>query len=291
MFSRQKSSFKPFQALANGFNGNFHCDVEIRTQGGWKINAHSFYLASCSKFLQKCLENVRPGTVPTIYLPDVKPSVVQALLQFIYTGETNLHKDDIEEFYSIGKCLQMDAINEVSEHSCIPRPPISTNLTNLSYQRPIEEGELMQDDPLDDVDDDSNDAEMLDEPNDVTLCADGVKKHQIVCRQNLPYFKTKLQASIATLYSSFDINMEVNFKVELNTDPLSVKSSTKCPICRKSFNLYARLDRQRNRFIQWNTSKYRLHFKQKHSRTPEALPPTENYDCDIVKVEMDEFGT
>lgn len=80
----------PFHVLEFGHSTGIHCDVEIKTQGGWKINAHSFHLATCSKFLKECLRDVLPGRIPTIYLPDTKPSVVQGLLTFIYTGLINI---------------------------------------------------------------------------------------------------------------------------------------------------------------------------------------------------------
>lgn len=290
IISKHKSNWNPTQVLKFGHSTELHCDVEIKTQGGWTIKAHSFHLAACSKFLKQCLKQVVPGKFPTLYLPDVKPSVVQGLLTFIYTGDVYLNQEDTDDFFSTAKMLNIEAVNELAMSDFEKRQVkfqtrCETTTIDVGFdsaesptdfqesafesfdnntiyipQENDEDGMVSEsDNPLND--DDNPDQWTKELAHDIMQ----KKQHQIVCHKNLPFFKAKLYSVLSNLYRAHDVDIEVikpELEMKLNMNPRRVRSKTECPLCNNNVNVSARLTKDKKRFIQWNICHYRKHIEK-----------------------------
>lgn len=73
------------------FDNSLESDCNLISAQGVRFQAHQIVLSSSSEFFQKILSEL-PSTVetPTICIPDIETSILEAILKFIYTGETNI---------------------------------------------------------------------------------------------------------------------------------------------------------------------------------------------------------
>lgn len=73
------------------FNSHLESDCTLISAQGVRIQSHQIILSSSSEFFRKILSEL-PISVeaPTIHIPDVDTSVLEAVLKFIYTGECNI---------------------------------------------------------------------------------------------------------------------------------------------------------------------------------------------------------
>ena len=77
-------------------------DVTLATQDGETRDAHKVILSSCSKFFANILMKTHHIN-PFIYLRGVNMKELNLLLQFIYLGQCEVEKDDLEMVLSVGK--------------------------------------------------------------------------------------------------------------------------------------------------------------------------------------------
>ena len=88
-------------------------DVTLVSDDQVQIKAHKIILSSCSPVLKKLLLD-NPHPHPMIYLSGVKHEQLESILQWMYFGETNVYKDNIEEFIEIGKYLEVKELLKVA---------------------------------------------------------------------------------------------------------------------------------------------------------------------------------
>ena len=88
-------------------------DVTLVSDDQVQIKAHKIILSSCSPVLKKLLLD-NPHPHPMIYLSGVKHEQLESILQWMYFGETNVYKDNIEEFMEIGKELEVKDLIKVA---------------------------------------------------------------------------------------------------------------------------------------------------------------------------------
>ena len=88
-------------------------DVTLVSDDQVQIKAHKIILSSCSPVLKKLLLD-NPHPHPMIYLSGVKHKQLESILQWMYFGETNVYKDNIEEFMEIGKELEVKDLIKVA---------------------------------------------------------------------------------------------------------------------------------------------------------------------------------
>ena len=91
-------------------------DVTLVSDDQVQIKAHKIILSSCSPVLKKLLLD-NPHPHPMIYLSGVKHEQLESILQWMYFGETNVYKDNIEEFIEIGKDLEVKELIKVAMDS------------------------------------------------------------------------------------------------------------------------------------------------------------------------------
>lgn len=89
------------------FNNSIACDcllVSAQDKNIQTFSAHKIVLSSASEFFHKLLSEVPASIEPTIYIPDADSNVLEAILKFIYTGETNIaisHLTDLLELCEV----------------------------------------------------------------------------------------------------------------------------------------------------------------------------------------------
>lgn len=73
------------------FHNNLESDCFLISANGDRFQCHQVVLSSSSEFFRRILSEV-PLLVesPTIFIPDIETCVLEAIVRFIYTGETNI---------------------------------------------------------------------------------------------------------------------------------------------------------------------------------------------------------
>jgi len=89
----------------------FFADVTLISDDQVQIPAHKFVLSASSPVLKTFLVN-NPHSHPLLYLRGVKQAELQALLKFMYFGETNIYADRINDFVTVAKDLEVKEISE-----------------------------------------------------------------------------------------------------------------------------------------------------------------------------------
>lgn len=86
--NHKEEIFKEQQYL---FDNNLECDCILISAQGDRIQTHQVVLSSSSEFFRHILSELPPTVeAPTIYIPDIETSVLEAIVKFIYTGVTNV---------------------------------------------------------------------------------------------------------------------------------------------------------------------------------------------------------
>jgi len=86
-------------------------DVTIVSDDGLVVSAHSLVLAACSPFFSAILKST-PTNDMSISLLDTTSSQLQSILAFIYTGETIISKDSLDNFLALVRHLQISCFNK-----------------------------------------------------------------------------------------------------------------------------------------------------------------------------------
>ena len=80
-------------------------DLTLFSDDGVKFTAHKILLSSFSPVFRNMLEINSNQTI--IYLRGIQSREFQHILQFMYTGEAVIEKDNMEEFLNVAKSLQV----------------------------------------------------------------------------------------------------------------------------------------------------------------------------------------
>ena len=90
------------------------CDDQIQTP------AHKVVLSACSPVLKTLLVN-NPHSNPLLYLRGIKHTELQALLKFMYVGETQVHEEKLEALLSVAKDLEIKDLFKKNEQNIIKK--------------------------------------------------------------------------------------------------------------------------------------------------------------------------
>ena len=85
-----------------------YTDVTLAT-GDHQIKAHKIVLSSCSSFFKKVFQSTS-HQMPFIYLKGIKPQHLEALLDFIYIGETEISSSEVEQFLEAAEMLEIQGL-------------------------------------------------------------------------------------------------------------------------------------------------------------------------------------
>ena len=97
--------------IRNLYTDTTFTDVTLLTEDDQQISAHKVVLASGSCFFRRILmKNFHQN--PLIYLKGIKFSDLKSIVRFIYLGETEIHRNEVEGFMRTGKDLQINGLLE-----------------------------------------------------------------------------------------------------------------------------------------------------------------------------------
>ena len=98
-----------------GEEGHF-ADVTLVSDDQIQTPAHKVVLSACSPVLKTLLVN-NPHSHPLLYLRGIKQTELQAILKFMYFGETQIFENRINDFVSVAKDLELKEISEEQEET------------------------------------------------------------------------------------------------------------------------------------------------------------------------------
>ena len=98
-----------------GDQGHF-ADVTLVSDDQIQTPAHKVVLSACSPVLKTLLIN-NPHSHPLLYLRGIKQTELQAILKFMYFGETQIYESRINDFVSVAKDLEVKEISEEQEET------------------------------------------------------------------------------------------------------------------------------------------------------------------------------
>ena len=71
-----------------------------------QIEAHKVFLASSSPFFMELLKRIKHPH-PLIYMSGLKSEDLLAMIDFLYRGEANICKENLESFFALAEELRM----------------------------------------------------------------------------------------------------------------------------------------------------------------------------------------
>ena len=84
-------------------------DVTLACEDGQQMEAHKVILSSLSSFFKKILKkNKHPH--PLIYLKGFQSKDFLSILDFLYSGETNVYQEDLNSFLAIAEEIQLKGL-------------------------------------------------------------------------------------------------------------------------------------------------------------------------------------
>ena len=115
-----------FQKLRNI---NDFSDVTLACEDGKQLEAHKVVLASSSPFFMELLQkNKHPH--PLVYMMGVKYEDLEAIIDFLYTGEANVSKENLDRFLSVAEDLKLKGL--AREEAKQPQKPLKQDISNPS---------------------------------------------------------------------------------------------------------------------------------------------------------------
>ena len=98
-----------------GEEGHF-ADVTLVSDDQVQTPAHKVVLSACSPVLKTLLVN-NPHSHPLLYLRGIQQTELQALLKFMYFGETQIFENRINDFVGVAKDLEVKEISEEQDEN------------------------------------------------------------------------------------------------------------------------------------------------------------------------------
>ena len=111
------------------------CDISLVSEDGQNINAHKIILANSSSVFRSILMDSK-SPIPLIYLRGVKFDDLVTVLDFIYKGETNITKNQLQQFLHLAEELKIKGLNdEVAITNASKKIPKADSSTVMSHQK------------------------------------------------------------------------------------------------------------------------------------------------------------
>ena len=131
----QQNIISNYQELRR--NSDFS-DVTLVCEDDQQVEAHQVILSASSPFFMKVLRNNKHSH-PMIYMRGLKAKDLLSIVNFIYTGETNILHEDLDDFLTIADDIQLKGLTgnpkvDLNEFSKKPNQNLpkrsETNKTN-----------------------------------------------------------------------------------------------------------------------------------------------------------------
>ena len=102
-------------------------DVTLAFSGGSCLKPHHLIVTTCSPYFNQVLAVCKKQT-PAVLIPDVPDSVMEILLEFMYTGNVRVDKDLVADLVEANKLIQIRGLNDLlSKHMGSSLPPKKSN--------------------------------------------------------------------------------------------------------------------------------------------------------------------
>ena len=140
------------EGLRSFRSANNFCDVTLACEDN-QVQAHKVILSASSDFFKKVLtSNVHQH--PLLYLKGVRMSDLEAIISYIYHGETNVALGELDTFLEVATDLQIKGLceNQISRVSEIIEYPLADNKPCIRDNKPVqyEEGVIEKNYPDED---------------------------------------------------------------------------------------------------------------------------------------------
>ena len=93
--------------LKEMMTSNDFADVTLVCDDKKDIKAHRNILSACSPVFKNMLKIDQQSNHPVIYLRGIQHLQMEAILKFVYLGETSIHQDILTEFIQTAKLLEI----------------------------------------------------------------------------------------------------------------------------------------------------------------------------------------
>ena len=97
--------------IRNLFEDKQFCDVTILSEDGEEMKLHRAILASSSAFFRNVLSRIKQND-PLIFLKGIQIKELQAIVRFMYLGQTEVSHEDLKSFMDAAKCLQVSGLSD-----------------------------------------------------------------------------------------------------------------------------------------------------------------------------------
>ena len=111
--------------IRNLYHDTAFTDITLLTEDDRQISAHKVVLASSSCFFKRILmKNFHQN--PLIYLKGITFSDLNSIMKFIYLGETEINRNEVENFMRTGKDLEISGLLD-----------LKTSQTNMNKKKRV----------------------------------------------------------------------------------------------------------------------------------------------------------
>ena len=100
-------------------SGQDFADVTLACDDGYQIEAHKVFLAATSPFFKSLLQRTKISH-PIVFMRGMKREDLDAIVDFLYFGEANVHQENLDAFLALAEELKLKGLTgqqDVSEDS------------------------------------------------------------------------------------------------------------------------------------------------------------------------------
>ena len=114
-------------------------DVTLAFSGGSCLKPHHLIVTTCSPYFNQVLAVCKKQT-PAVLIPDVPDSVMEILLEFMYTGNVRVDKDLVVDLVEANQLIQITGLNYLlPKHMGCSLPPKKKQRIEDDVSLPISE--------------------------------------------------------------------------------------------------------------------------------------------------------
>lgn len=109
-------SYNNFQSfisaeLSNYIKNQELCDVQLITNDNHFFKAHRLILSMTSKYFQRYFKVLPEAN--SVYLPSINQDMLDCIIEFIYTGNVCIAKNNVKQFLSAAEMLKLNGFENV----------------------------------------------------------------------------------------------------------------------------------------------------------------------------------
>ena len=155
--------------IRNLYQDQHFSDVILATEDDGELMCHKVVLASSSNLFRRMLLRRRSQSHPVIFLRGVKMMELEALIKFVYLGETSVLQSDVKSFLQIAEMLEINGLgssllsDDTAKQEMMKPNQEQNNLTSKQKGKQSKRVKFSLENNQNHVFDDSNENVMKDE--------------------------------------------------------------------------------------------------------------------------------